>query len=451
MRAWHSIRMGLLIVPLVFSGLACSDAGGNSDGNDLDGEVDGDVDPCQAAAPLWNEIWSIQQEETGLEGVTPDINLMDVWGAGPDDVFVVGFAGTILRNTGTGWVQMQSGTTANLEGVWGYELTDENGAVTRTDVFAAGQDGTILRFNGTAWAPMLVVNDPDPVNNPDPQPVTGHFHDIWGIPANGTGPDDHPYVVAVGGEGLIVRYDGVNNRFVEMRSREEFHYTDADGVEQVRVSWVRFTAERLGGVYGVGSLGDPLFVAVGNNGTIVELSGDTWNRNQTFSPPGAFIDHLNGVWGRGAWEIFATGIEGTVIRRDNGGTWHILKKENALWQLSPIYLRGTWSFYQSYCGEVPEVPDGGEPPEEEIRDDTSWVIFVGWNGTVLMGHDGIICELDMPTENRLEAIWGQPPRNEDDRWVDGGSADGGVECDPVELVISGVNGTVIRLSNPEGR
>ncbi len=445
--AWPWILSSMLVAPAIWPLPACSNASGDNDAGLADAEDAGDLEPCQAAALLWNEIWQARLDEVDLDGPTPGNNLMDTWGSGPEDIYAVGFAGTILHYDGTEWTRMTSNTEADLEGVWGYVLTDnETGAVLRTDVFAAGSDGTILRYDGNAWSTLDVINDPDPTN-PDPQPVTGNFHDIWGIRATGTGQDDHPYVVAVGGDGLIVRYDGPNNCFLEMRSREEF--TDSQG--NTRYSYVRFSPERLGGVFGAGSLADPLFVAVGNNGSILEFAGDTWTRNQNFTPPGAFITHLNGVWGRGTWEVFATGLDGTAIRRDGNGTWHVLKKENPQWDLEPVYLRGYWGFSQSYCGEFPEVPDGGEPPEDPVRETTSWAIFIGWNGTVLMGHDGIICQFEVPTTNRLEGIWGHPPRSEANRLIDPDNPDAGIECDPVEVIVTGVNGTILHLSNPEGR
>ncbi len=439
---------GTVVLGLAFLAISCSNAAGTTDGGELDGDDGGDVDPCVAAQGQWNEIWQSNLVDLGLEGQTPDTNMMDVWGESSENVYAVGFNGTIMHYDGTAWTKMESGTTADLEGVWGYTIRDDTGALTREDVFAVGSGGTILRYNGINWSPALVVNDPD-VAHPDPQAVNDNLHDVWGIAANGTGPDAHPLVVAVGSNGTIVRYDGPTNRFVEMRERQEF--TDEDG-NVIRVSWVRFSPERLGGVFASGSLGDPLVIAVGNNGTILEMSGDSWNRNENITPPGVFISHLNGVWGRGSWEVFATGIDGTVLRRDNGGTWHRLQKENPdLWTLEPIYLRGVWGFFQSYCGEYPEVPDGGEPPDEPVRQDTSWVILVGWDGTVYMGHDGLICQMQVPTSNRLEAIWGVAPRSENERWIDGGTSDGGVVCDPVEVIITGVNGTMLRLFDEAGR
>ncbi|HOX44921.1 MAG TPA: hypothetical protein PK668_15080 [Myxococcota bacterium] len=447
--AWRSAAWLLLL-----AGLACSACGGGedtTDGGDGEDAVDAGLPPCEAAAPLWREIWGLEAMATGLQGRTPQINLMDTWGTGPTDVYAVGFAGTILHYDGSAWTPMVSGSVEDLYGVWGYVLRDATtGAVTRTDVFAVGSNGTILRYNGETWLPTVVVNDPDPAN-PNPQAVQGNFHDVWGIAA--PGPDviqHHPVVVAVGSEGMIVRWNGTLARFEEMRRDEVFTWTDDTGTH-TRVSWVRFSPERLGGVFGGGDRADPLFVAVGNNGTILELGGNAWSRVTGFTPPGVMTTHLNGIWGRSTSEMFAVGLDGMVLRRDGGGAWHVLKKENPdLWSMEPVYLRGTWAFGQSYCGELPTLEDGGVDPQG-VRQNTSWALFVGWNGTLYLGHDGLLCPFGTDTTVRLEGIWGTPPRSEGDRWVDGGVQDGGIECDPVEVYIPGVNGTLLRLSNPEGR
>ena len=65
----------------------------------------------------------------------------------------------------------------------------------------------------------------------------------------------------------------------------------------------------------------------------------------------------------------------------------------------------------------------------------------------LLAHQGLVCPLTDATENRLTAIWGTQPRSEEDRTL----PDGGIECDPVETFITGVNGTIIRLTDQEGR
>lgn len=67
-----------------------------------------------------------------------------VWAVNANDVFAVGDGGTILRRqNGNAWVQMASGSTANLRGLW---------AASSSDVWATGVGGTILHFNGAAWS-----------------------------------------------------------------------------------------------------------------------------------------------------------------------------------------------------------------------------------------------------------------------------------------------------------
>jgi hypothetical protein len=420
--------LGLMLLP------ACSKDTGVPDAGNPDADGGADLDPCEVAIPAWEKIWNITKEPSGLEGRTPDINLMDVWGVGPDDIYAVGFAGSILHYDGSEWTLMETTTEANLEGVWGYVLHDADGTETRRDVFAVGSEGTILRLVTDAWIPMDVINDPDPAN-PDPQPVTDTFHDVWGIPA--PGPDQatqHPTVIAVGGMGLIARYDGAINQFMEMRQRVEF--TDSEG--QIHVNYERWTPERLGGVFGAAA-GD--FVAVGNNGAILEFDGSSWNRNVITG----FITHLNGVWGRGAWQIFAVGNEGTIMQRSNGA-WEDLKtlaeQQGGFIQISAsAYLRSSWGFYQAKCGEL---PDGGVDPDD--RQDTSWQIFIGWDNKLYLFHDRAICPFGEFDVSRLEGIWGNQPRGEQER-----TYDGGIECDTVEVILTGVNGKIYRLTNDEGR
>jgi hypothetical protein len=388
------------------------------------------------ALPVWEEIWELSNEPSGLEGRTPDINLIDVWGVAADDIYVVGFKGTILHYDGTEWTLMNNADPdeSNLEGVWGYVLYDPTtGAETRRDVFAVGSGGTVLRLEGDTWHPQLVINDPDPAN-PDPTPVTDNFHDVWGLPAPGPDATQYPTVYAVGGKGLIVEYDGVTNQFEEMRQRVEF--TDSDG--NIRVNWERWSFERLGGVFGTAP---DDFVAVGNNGAILEFDGSAWNRRVITG----FITHLNGVWGQGAWQIFAVGNEGTIMQRSSG-SWDDLKtlaqQQGGFIQISAgAYLRSSWGFYQAKCGEL---PDGGVDPQD--RQDTSWQIFIGWDERLYLFHDQTICPFGEVDVIRLEGIWGTKPRDETER-----SYDGGIECDQVEVILTGVNGKIYRLVNAEGR
>ncbi len=71
--------------------------------------------------------------------------LLDVWGAGVDDVFAVGDVGVILHYDGSTWSAMDSHTTKSLFNISGSSSHN---------VFAVGDNGTILRYSGKTWSSM---------------------------------------------------------------------------------------------------------------------------------------------------------------------------------------------------------------------------------------------------------------------------------------------------------
>ena len=79
-----------------------------------------------------------------------------------------------------GWVQMESGTTNTLYGIWG---------TSSSDIFVAGKDGTILRYDGSSWSQMTSSSEV-------------YLYDIWGSSSND--------VFAVGEKGIVLHYDGTS-------------------------------------------------------------------------------------------------------------------------------------------------------------------------------------------------------------------------------------------------
>lgn len=76
-----------------------------------------------------------------------------MWGSGPDDVYVVGEAGTIWHRTGGAWTLASSPPIAH-----GTLLTVHG--CSASDVYAVGSRD-VLHFDGKAWAaePVQLVND----------------------------------------------------------------------------------------------------------------------------------------------------------------------------------------------------------------------------------------------------------------------------------------------------
>jgi hypothetical protein len=82
-----------------------------------------------------------------VEDLGYDQQPVAVWGTADDDIYAVGYWGLILHREETGWVEMESPTTANLMSIWGTG-PDNIYAVTGG---RCGDDGKVLHFDGVAW------------------------------------------------------------------------------------------------------------------------------------------------------------------------------------------------------------------------------------------------------------------------------------------------------------
>ena len=102
--------------------------------------------------------------------------LYGVWGSASNDVFAVGAGGIVLHYDGATWSAMTSGTISILIGVWG---TSSN------DVFAVGAGGTVLHYGGATWSAMT-------------SGTTNYLYGVWGNSSND--------VFAVGESGTILHY-----------------------------------------------------------------------------------------------------------------------------------------------------------------------------------------------------------------------------------------------------
>jgi uncharacterized protein YjdB len=183
--------------------------------------------------------------------------LLGVWGASEDDVFMGGDAGIILHFDGTSWSQMSNPSSVQVWDFWG---------TSGSDVFAVGGGG-IVHYDGVQWSTMTT-------------PATS-LRGVWGA-----APND---VFAVGTGGSIVHYNGTD--------------------------WIPQNSGTTEDLYAVwGSAGSDVY-AVGDNGTILQHDGTGW---ATMTTPTAVV--LTGIWGTLNNDIYAVGGSGTILRYD-GSTW----------------------------------------------------------------------------------------------------------------------------------
>ncbi|MFH0801224.1 MAG: IPT/TIG domain-containing protein [bacterium] len=231
-------------------------------------------------------------------------------------VYAVGDSGTIIHYNGISWGAANSGTTANLYGVWGN---------VNTNVYAVGDSGIVLHYNGT-WSAMTTM-------------TTARLNAIWGGGSND--------IFVVGGSadwtsqtnyGVILHYDGSlhsGTYWPKVLTRNDCFFQGVWGSSSNDVyavgayyqfygsqsvtsyskifhydgtAWSEMSLPNVGFLSGVWGSGANNVFAVGNGGAILRYNGSTWNQviSGTTNP-------LFCVWGAGTTDYFSGGSGGTIL------------------------------------------------------------------------------------------------------------------------------------------
>jgi hypothetical protein len=233
-------------------------------------------------APATNAVWGSASNDVFMVGPfgnighfdgtswtnsTPDANGTEwngVFGDGPRNVFAVGNGGALQRWDGFAWNPESSGTTADLQSLWG-----ANGVF-----FVVGGGGTILRGHTGAWTTMSA-------------PTTHTLYAVWGRSLD--------EIYAAGEGGVLLRFDG--SGWTAMDSGTE---------NTLRALW--------------GTSSDVF--AAGANGALLHLGGD-WFAPVTTTG----VDDLEGAWGDSDEDVFAVGANG-AIRRFDGTSWTEMQSQS---------------------------------------------------------------------------------------------------------------------------
>jgi len=277
------IRSSALATCLLLGALGCSGSDdtdkttdgsttetGDSGGTTTDGAVWSEAFVYEgpgALSGVWgsgpDDVWMVGgTTETGeiyhFDGsdwseVTPPAGtplLVWVYGFGPDDVWSVGLDGVVVHYDGSDWTTLDSGTTEDLWGVFGFSSDDlwiVGGFADTTP------DPVILHFDGTTFEPYVLTAEENE------RGATTMFK-IWGYDASS--------LFMVGQRGQINQWDGTN-----------WAYSGAGpNADQDFVSLWGTSADNIVAVGGRG------------NGRIATWDGSAWD---TLQPSG--IGGLNGV------------------------------------------------------------------------------------------------------------------------------------------------------------
>jgi hypothetical protein len=235
--------------------------------------------------------------------------LASVSGTTADNVYAVGEAGTVLHFDGSSWTPMASGTRELLQGVSAGNTTlavGSNGAMISLDgatwtpepalthewLYATAQSGAntwavgsraILLQNGSGWRPA----------------TRGAVPALNGI----TGPPYAPLRV-VGDAGYVAR-----------RTGSFWQWEETGDVRPIHAIW----CAPNGDVF-----------AAGRN-RIMRYDGTSWVIEH--EDYGDHVDVNGGPSG-----IYSVGISGTIVRRDNSGSWTIVRPTTPVFEHLHAYV-----------------------------------------------------------------------------------------------------------------
>jgi hypothetical protein len=251
------------------------------------------------------------------------------WAAGPNDLFIGGEGGVIMRWNGQTWSAMSTPTQKTIFAMHG---------LSANEVWAVGGDpygekpgemSLILRFNGTTWTEMTPPN----FNGQTYSLSSVHAiapNDVWATPEIGTTP---------------IHFNGVRWEFVNVPSP--------------------VSSQLEGSLKGVGAVSANDVFFYGSHGQIVHKAGSQWTLEQKIESGTFSANLLQAIWAPALDRVYIGGNWGQVYRRNANGTWTDLGLAGGLspsYNVQHIWGRSPTEIYL-LAGELIRRYDGTNPPQ----------------------------------------------------------------------------------------
>jgi PAS domain-containing protein len=219
------------------------------------------------------------------------LNMLDLWGASPTDIWVVGDHGGGHWD-GTTWSQQTVGN-ATLNAAWGFAAND---------IWVVGfSPAFATHWSGTSWTAA-----------PLPAAITD-LHAVWGAASND--------VWAGGAPGEVAHYDGVSWSAVAVntiRSISWMHGRAANDIWAAAsygmtlhydgTAWSEVPTPVTEDFTAIFEVSPTAVWVVGGNGTVLRWDGAAWHVVDIAS-----TQYLSSVW-RADGKLFIAGAVGTVLR-----------------------------------------------------------------------------------------------------------------------------------------
>jgi hypothetical protein len=202
-----------------------------------------------------------------------------------------------------------------------------------SNVFAVGGDGLIMRYNGTAWGAERFDGNSvvaEPLDAPSIPARRITLRALWGLPSLN-------FAVTVGDSGTVLYHDGTQ--------------------------WNDFSVPMAASLTDVWGTDLSNFYATTSDGRLLRWNGSTVSTVPGLQAPGA----LHTVWGTSSSNVYAAG-DGGILYRYNGSSWSRIRLPTratlyAVWgtSASNMYVGGADGALYRYNGTawIPEKSTGG--------------------------------------------------------------------------------------------
>jgi len=303
-------------------------------------------------------------------------DLKSIWrNKATSNIYAAGCGGLIISTPapGTAWTQMASGTSNELRGMSGLNVSPE-------DTFAVGYNGTVVHYDGSAWS-----------LSPG---TTLDLNAVWADSSTGK-------AIAVGNSGTALLFD--SGAWSSM-------YTNAASYNFI-------------GVWGADST-NGYAVADNSGATVFWFSGSTWS---SLGDAGAAGFVARDIWGRSSSEVYVVGYTGAAAQVFcwDDGTWNQVGADIAgfdgsgIWGPptgSDLYISGnsagTDRIYQYSGGAWACVYNNGSVSLKDIWGLASGTIWsVGWMGDAVYGGGTTWNTSTTGTSENLAGVWGDCTSN----------------------------------------
>ncbi len=327
------MRLGPWLLALASLSTAC--AQDNQEGLDA-GSGDGSVAP----------IWVVEP------GIPTKEDLLSVWGYDAENIFAVGFSGTVLHYDGLAWNIESVSATVPLTSVHGLpkDTAMDPPPPLTGPVFAVGWDGTIL-MRDHASATWI-----------DAAPSSTVGEDLFGVRI---GADDS--AIAVGDVGRLMVWDGTTWAPKRFRVPGEFTGSLIEPKTSLKGVWTRDGRRYyISGAAGAAYRSD--------NGYASFESIDTRDP-----------EPLRGIWGINYGDVYAVGLSGKILHFDPNGDppWRRVRNNGAE-DLPSVFFFGI---------------DGTGGND---------ITIVGWRGTAVRYAEGAWTIEPTGVDADLRSVWIDP-------------------------------------------